>query len=405
VALLLVSACGGGASAPELVVQTVSEDGGAPIAGVAVQLDDGAWVTTGADGTARFRSTAASHTVRIHQTSTGTAHGKAFEFHDVWSLIDQPANPLVIPVDGSTAPTQHHATISGVVTGASGTVLVFAHSDAYQSSAQTTMATDGTFTLSDVTWEGDATHGVTVEAIDLAAGDPPAHYNGYGNIVVTATDGGQVNGVAVALAPIGEFHLSGTLTLAPELTGSPHAFLSLAFGDGSSIPLATGTALQPGAFDVVFPTIASAEPRITIAATDAAGGTGTAERTVCVPAGDVVFSLPRTALPAGPGDNTTFDATTLFDWSTAEGGGKYGMTLGCDWTTPDGTVHDANFRLIEAAGAQTSVPSIPDLVIPSGTSCTWSVAWFDGDADGFETTAHADTLRYSFSAAHPIRVQ
>ena len=61
-----VLGCGNG-SGRGLVVKTISEYGGTPIAGVTVQVGDQPWATTGPSGEARFVTVSRPYTVRIYQ--------------------------------------------------------------------------------------------------------------------------------------------------------------------------------------------------------------------------------------------------------------------------------------------------------------------------------------------------
>src|SRR3954468_603413 len=75
-------------SGDDLTIQTVSEYGGTPIAGVKVQVGDQPWMTTDASGKARFTAAMSPYTVRIHQAMVFTdLKGVAHQNDKVWQLV------------------------------------------------------------------------------------------------------------------------------------------------------------------------------------------------------------------------------------------------------------------------------------------------------------------------------
>ena len=126
-ASLLLAACsseGGGDSplhddsgglADRQIIRAVSSEGGKPIAGVQIQLDDGEWLTTDAHGEASFPAAERAFTITARQRTEGNPSA----FSDVWRLVEQTDNPLVLAVDGSAAPVLS-ALVSGQVTGRRG---------------------------------------------------------------------------------------------------------------------------------------------------------------------------------------------------------------------------------------------------------------------------------------------
>src|SRR2546423_1879057 len=261
---VVLAGCGGGDDG--LVVRTVSEYGGTPIAGVKVQVGEQPWTTTGSNGEARFTSVAPPYTVRVYQPMTfATRPGLARQNDKVWQLIGQTGNPLVLEVDGSLAQI-YKAHASGTVAGRSGAastqVLV-------QGSRA---APDGTFGSSNgpvIWWEGATSTDFVLRAVESGTEQPPAHYTGYAANRVRLTDtpgflgpGGNLYGMTLQLGPIEEARVSGqvtrpealsqgTLTSTIALRFSPYEWLGLGEGHPSG---------QPAAFDYAVPRIGGAAP-------------------------------------------------------------------------------------------------------------------------------------------------
>lgn len=102
-----------GGLADRQIIQAVSSLGGTPIAGVQIQLDDGEWITTDANGEASFPAVVRAFSVTARQRTSGNPSA----YSDVWRLVEQTDNPLVLAVDGSAAPVLS-ALVSGQVTAA-----------------------------------------------------------------------------------------------------------------------------------------------------------------------------------------------------------------------------------------------------------------------------------------------
>jgi hypothetical protein len=172
-AITSLALCGCGSGEAALVVRTVSEYGGTPIAGVKVQVGDQPWVTTASNGEARFAGAAPPYAVRVHRPMTYTDYkGGAHQHDKVWQLIGQSGNPLILDVDGTVA-QMYRATISGSIAGRSGSAR--AQARVWTPTDGGMGAADGTF-QTQVLWEASPTYSFLLRALESDAAAPPAHY-------------------------------------------------------------------------------------------------------------------------------------------------------------------------------------------------------------------------------------
>jgi hypothetical protein len=382
--LALVRCSSGGSGGGGLVVQTVSEYGGTPIAGVKVQVADQPWTATGASGEARFAQVKPPYAVRVHQSLTFSAlDGQARRHDKVWQLIGQTGNPLVLRVDGSLAQS-YKAHVSGTVTGRSGAANTQVLVEGWRAAPDGTF---GTATGPVMWWEGSPSHDFLLRAFESDTGAPPAHYLGYAASRVTATDtsdllgaGGNLGGVGLRLGPVAEARVSGQATRPEALAGGTwRSGVALQFGPSEWVGLGQGfLSGQPAAFDYAVPQVGGAVPWLQFfAATsdspDAASGWH--DREVASSSTGLIFDIPAPVALTGPADGASFDPSTLFRWSAGPAGGKYSLDLRCgDWAE-GALMRNLHYRGVETASTDVTLPAIAGVAVPSGTPCTWSVAW------------------------------
>lgn len=397
---LALAGCTG--SGGGLVIQTVSEYEGSPIAGVKVQVGDQPWTTTDAGGRARFAAVTSPYTVRIHQPMTFTdSKGVPHQHDKVWHLVGRDQNPLVVQVDGSLAQI-YKANISGTIAGRSASpgseVVVVAGT-----SFPFPVAGDGTFDLPSVSWEGGTARDLDLRALETS-GQPPLHYTRYGATRVHVVDttgflgaGGNLGGVTVQLNPVSEARVSGQVALPDELAQSNlSAAIWLRYNEYESISVSPGAPSgQPASFDYALPVIDGAAPWIQFAATSPTGNSyGNAyawqARKVSLPSSGVAFDLPTPPTLTEPADGSGIGPATVFRWSAVAPGGTYTLDVSCDEWTAGILRKGVHYRGIETTGTEASLPVIPDVAVPAGTPCSWSVGWN-------AATDPATEIRYSWS--------
>ena len=407
VGLLAILGSAGCAGDGGLIVRTVSEYGGTPIAGAEVQVGDQGWITTGSNGEARFAATAAPYTVLIHQPMKFTdSHGVAHQNDKIWRLLGQTANPLVVEVDGSLAQI-YKSSVSGTVTGRSGepnTVVRI---------GGTLAAADGTFSdPSGIWWEGGPTYELDLRALETDAASPPGRYLRFASRRVTATDptgflgsGGNLSGVTLQLAPVSEARVSGQVSAADAFAQAElRSSLSLRFGRYDLYGVGAGTVSgRPAQFDYPVPRVDGGQPWITFSAIAAAGGAhhpafAGHQRGVTAPASGLSFDLPGPASLLEPAEGAAIGPSTIFRWSPVLPGGKYLLDMECDEWTDGAVTHGIHYRGVESAGTEASLPAIPGVSIPPGTACRWSTVWVAAGDRAVEN-------RYSWSADRGAVIQ
>ncbi|HYR19998.1 MAG TPA: carboxypeptidase-like regulatory domain-containing protein [Myxococcales bacterium] len=376
-----LAGCGNGGG---LVVRTVSEYGGTPIAGVKVQVGDQPWTTTGSNGEARFAPVAPPYTVRVYQALAFiTLKGEARQRDKVWQLVGQTGNPLVLEVDGSLAQS-YKAHVSGAVAGRSGAANTQVLVEGWK------VAPDGTFGTSNgpvIWWEGSTSYDFVLRAVESDTEQPPAHYIGYAASRVRATDttgflgpGGNLSGVSLQLGPVAEARVSGQVTRAEAFAqGTLLSSILLRFGPYEWMGLGQGAPSgQPAAFDYAVPRIDGAAPWLQfLAATgnslDAAYGWH--GREVGFSSTGLTFDIPAPVSLTDPVSGATFGPSTLFRWSAGPAGGKYSLELGCDDWNEGALTRNIHYRGVETTSTEVTLPAIPDVAVPTGATCRWSVAW------------------------------
>jgi hypothetical protein len=389
-----------------VLIRTVSEHGGTPISGVRVQVNDENWQSTGDDGFVAFDGVEPPYDVRVFQTIETDSH----RFDDVWALTAQTSRRLTIPVDGSAVPTYHHASITGRVTGLSGSadsqVVVFAHTAPY-GGARRLAAADGSFELPSVDWEGPTSQPFTLQAFETDGADPPTHYIGHATASIVVADpdgsGGAVSGAELALVPIDEAHVTGTVTMPENLASGLYPSIELEFGNGSTILLDGDASTRPGSFDFAVPVVDGTRPRIGFLARSGGeqpfGPSSYFERRLTLPADNVDFDLPAPVELLEPGEGAEIGAETLFRWSAVPGDPMYGLHVLCEWDEAS-IQRQVNYRIIQTAETAARLPVIAELSMMDAT-CYWSVAWFDGAAFGYDTVVRGDAFGSSWSGERP----
>ncbi|HTE56777.1 MAG TPA: hypothetical protein VK698_38250 [Kofleriaceae bacterium] len=381
-----------------MVITTVSEYGGSPIAGVRVQVDDEEWATTDQRGEAGFVGIEPPYSVRLFQA----LETESMRFQDVWELVDQTETRLEIPVDGSRV-TTHEGDITGSISGTTGgesQIAVFGGK--FPDTGAVSLAEeDGTFQLAGFRWEGPASRSFDLHALESDTADPPTHYIGFGNASITLRDSGEgaTAEASIELAPVGESHVTGSVAVADGLAPALRPSLRLELADGAAVDLGSGdAALTPGDFELTAPDIDGATMRLAFRGGDLTGGppagpSAYVSLALTLPADDVAIDLPAAVELVEPADGASIDGATVFRWDELAGGTRYGLHLSCEW---DGG--NVNYRLIETTGTEVSLPDIPELDVGAGATCFWRVGWFEGEATGYESVTLPAELRSSWSA-------
>jgi hypothetical protein len=368
--LLIAAALAAGAcsdhDAGRIVVRTVSDQTGAPVRGVEVQVEAQPWGTTGADGKATFAALARPFTVRIHQSNGDS--------HRVFILRGRSASEVVAEVVGNTNgfSSFRRAQVSGIVAGRSGSssgrvVVSVGHRGVDYG---TVAAADGSFDFGAL-WQGEAATKVVVRAWESDGASPPGHYYGFGSASVSVVDEGQILGVPLRLEPVVEGLVAGSASL-PAALAAPvtvDAFLWLAFDRYEQLQLQSSP-VAPENFAVVVPSVAGAEAWIRINAVAPGGVQSWHQRRVAAPSSGLGFSLPAPPELLEPAAGAAVGAATLFRWSPGQPGGSSTLFFGCD--LPNAGVVS---YLIEAQGTEATLPEIPGVAVPPGAACRWAVFW------------------------------
>lgn len=361
----------------ELVVRTVSEYSGLPMQDVRVQVDDQAWVTTDAEGKARFAAVTGSFTVRIHQSFS--AEGGAYRADKVWELRGRSGADVVVMVDGTPAP-HHEGIVSGTVSGRSGSassavwVWISGGARGNGHGGEVLARSDGTFDLP-VAWEGAPAATLTLRAVESDGASPPGDYLGFGATVVTLSDtgiGASVSGVTLPLQPVTEATVTGTVSTPVILSGAPSSSAVLAvFGEFDHRRLGTGPS-PPSTFSLAVPQITGAAPWVGFIA-----GTAPASqhaRRVELSSSAVAFSLPDPVELLEPADAASIGPATTFRWGAGPAGGTYALVVYCSWSD-GGVTRSVGFRGIETGSTSAALPAIPGLTMAAGAACDWQVFW------------------------------
>ncbi|HEY8210473.1 MAG TPA: carboxypeptidase-like regulatory domain-containing protein [Myxococcaceae bacterium] len=385
-----------------LVVQTISEYGGEPIPGVQLQVDDQPWVVTNAEGRASFTPPGGRYTLRVLQPTDATsASGRRYVTWDLLEIDGPPGNPVVLQVEGTFVP-HRQVSLSGTAGAVTdGEIILWLEGGGVVSGGTATTLVDGTYEMEAVQWEGGDGRKATLHALQRnGAAFPATHYLAYGSAPVTLRDlagtGGRIEGVDMLLRPIEEAAVHGELAVPPALAGQAYASLSVKLAEGWTV---VGLGPVAGSFDVSVPQIPGAG-----GTSMSAWAVGSAQldseyggqlRSVS-PGASVAFDLPAPVELLEPADGTAIGADTVFRWSPHPSRGAYDLHVQCHWTQ-NGEEHDVNYRELETELTERSLPVFPGVEIPSGTSCTWDVAWREVGTGSFSVAVLDRQSRSSVS--------
>ncbi len=363
----------------QLIVRTVSEYTGVPIEGARVQVDAQPWSTTAADGEAVFDAAAEPFTIRVHQ-SYGAPSGNQYD--KVFVLRDRRGSVVVAEVDGT--PGWHRGQVDGAVNGRAGvpSSVVVVQRAVKNTEFSTLAASDGTFNLSPVEWQGEAATTLTLRAIESDAANPPGHYYGYGSADVAVSAGGTTAGASLALHPVSEGSVTGSVA-APAVFSAAGVSgrLWLAFSDYDLlVPPQSGPSVGTE-FSFVLPVLNGAVAWIELTSSAEQGSPSLLgarswhRRRVGVPAIAVAFDLPEPVQLIEPAHGASVGTSSVFRWSPGPPGGSHTFFLHCEWME-GGIRRTVGYRGIEtAADTQVSLPAIPGLALATGATCRWSVSW------------------------------
>jgi hypothetical protein len=392
IAAVAAAACSGGSGT--VVILTLEEDTRFPVAGIRVQVNDEAWLTTDADGRAVFPDAHPPYTVRAFQAALfpGSGLSQARIYQDVYDLQDETESPLELLIDRvRTYDPQAPVAISGRVTGQAaeaGTKITVAASSGSHLLHEVQAGADGSFEMT-VDWEGPGPRELVLRALQSDAAEPPTRYARFGSTTVTARAGEQVSGVVLAVSPIDTATVSGVVSMPAAV--EPRGLLSTLWLDvqGTRLTLAGGIPAE-SAFGYAFPRIEGAAARLSFVTDpvrtrqgrlvlNAASSSQT--RTVEVPSSGLPFDLPAPVTLVAPAEGASIGPSTVFRWDAAPGGGgKYTLWVHCAWpnTTDDTFSFRGNVEYeVETSDTQASLPAIPEVVIGDEAGCQWNVRWRD----------------------------
>ncbi len=200
------------------------------------------------------------------------------------------------------------------------------------------------------------------------------------------TDGAVVTGVSVALQPVGQSLVGGTVSL-PALYSIAGASAEswLVLPGNKWLRWRLGTDVVPAdGFAVALPSIDGATAWLAIYGNAPPAGNsppsfGRHARRLDLPPHDQVFRIPAPPDLLDPADGTSLDAATAFRWNAGESGGSSTLQLLCDWGWPTSTTVSKDpiyvSYTIETPGTGLTLPAIPGVALRAGASCHWSVKW------------------------------
>jgi hypothetical protein len=196
------------------------------------------------------------------------------------------------------------------------------------------------------------------------------------------TDGAIVQGVSIALQPVAQSLVRGTVSL-PEVYSADGASLRrwLAFPSKELLFLpeqVNRVVIPADRFVVALPWVAGTAtwfgvsghaPKFT--------GYGWHHRRIDFPPRDQAFSVPPPPDLLNPPESAPVASMTPFRWKTTETGGSSTLFVDCDWSSADPATPDPRHvsYAIETSGTELTLPAIPDLELRPGASCMWSVLW------------------------------
>ena len=345
---------------PFTVSGTVVDDVGKPYPGAKVFLGVAA-VTAAADGSFTIPDVAPPYDVTIAVESDS----KVAKFVGVTDLT-----PVLWIWRGF--PSARFATVKGVVTHDGVPTIA----EVYGPWASTYAVNASGYTLSD-TWFGDPSvtliHRASWVGFDTTTGMPAAYW--HGSRVVALTENATITGQDIAMTALPTGRVSGTILAGGDgldltslgFTGTPH------FDDGTAKTLFAYTMpdVPLGPFALAVPVLPDGTFRLGLGASGVAGGTTRASAPVVPGQDGVTLSLPAIPAPVSPADGATGHGA--FSWTTAETGGTDAVSFSCG-ATPI-------LIYVYGAGRSVTIPSVPGITIPAGTSCDWTPRWLSYSMD------------------------
>jgi len=250
-------------------------------------------------------------------------------------------------------------------------------------------------------WSGPTSITSTLHALQFTASapfQPPTSYKGYGTTGVTVTHGATQSGQDLALASVSTAQLSGNITLPSAAYSLASKSLTLAFGDGASIPMGSDSAL---AFNYLMPSGIGTTGTL-IAYAEVTGAQTVASASGLAPdASGVSLEVHAAALQVLPADSSTGVITdTDFTWTAFDGG------LHFVYFFPDSEADDFSLPayVVVTSGTTTKIPDLAALGVgpgfPTGTAYSWVVvAQAPSTIDAFTsgTTSPADRTYSSYA--------
>jgi hypothetical protein len=225
-------------------------------------------------------------------------------------------------------------------------------------------------------WSGPTSFTGNLHALQFAASapsQPPTSFKGYGTKTgVTVTPGAIQSGQDLALASVSTANISGSITLPSAEYSLDSKSLTLAFGDGASIPLASDSAL---AFDYQMPSGIGATGNLSASATVTGAQTWASASGLAPDTSGVSLEVHAAALPVLPADGSTGVTTdTDFTWTAFDGGLHFVyFEPFSNWDYPSGPSY-----IVVTSGTTTKIPDLAALGVgpglPTGASYSWSVA-------------------------------
>jgi hypothetical protein len=381
-AALVVGACSE-ADEGRLVVRTVSEGTGAPTEGIRVQVGDEPWETTDAAGEAFFASVAEPFAVRLH--------GEGESWDGVIVLQGRSGDEVTAEISRPGPTEWHSARATGTVAARTGepqeSVIQVGVAPFKDWSAAIPAAADGSFDMN-VPWREipeNSTATLVLHAWETDAATPPGHYYGFGHSPsIPFVEQGEVTGVTMPLDPVDEATVAAAISL-PAGLDDPEvlARMWLRFGPYEQLTLASQLmAAQP--FDLVVPSLPGVESWIGVWA-----GTGWHLRRADGASSQLSFAPPAAPELVEPAEGASVGQGAVYRWKPVEPDGSASLFVSC---SPSDTTTGVSFFL-EAEENEVTLPTIPDVGLPSGVICTWAVLWCAATDQGAEQRCSWSTER------------
>jgi hypothetical protein len=224
-------------------------------------------------------------------------------------------------------------------------------------------------------WSGATSVTANLHALQFAANaflQPPTSYKGYGTKTgVTVTHGATQSGQDLALASVSTANISGNITLPSAAYSLGSRYLTLAFGDGASIPL-LGAVDSALAFNYLMPSGIGATGNLIVYASVIGAQTVVSASGLAPDTSGVSLEVHAAALQVLPADSSTGVTTdTDFTWTAFDGG------LHFVYFYPDSQDFDAlPAYLVVTSGTTTKIPDLAAFGIGPGLPTGAQYSWF-----------------------------